>query len=447
MLWGRCNSEPAVTVRDPVTASDRLTRCNPWTDGESPEGKRTRDGVAVTPHDRGDDDSCRSAPQVPRPDREASAVPDTSPAEVAAMWRALDIARTPGTPLGPNPRVGCVLLDPDGRQVAEGHHQGAGHPHAEISALAALGGSADGLTAVVTLEPCNHTGRTGPCSQALVEAGVARVVHAQSDPNPVAAGGAARLRDAGVAVVGGLLAVEAQALNRAWSFGLATGRPLVTWKFAATLDGRSAATDGTSRWISNPAARRDTHRLRAECDAILVGTGTVIDDDPQLTVRDEGGRPLARERQPLRVVMGLRDIPPGRRVLDDAADTVLLTTRNPAAVLAELWRRGRRHLFLEGGPTVAAAFLRAGLVDEVVTYVAPLLLGAGRSAVADLGIGTLADAVSLTISDVAVLADGEDRNVRLLMRPGKPGATTAAATGTTSTTTRTTRTTTTDKDG
>jgi diaminohydroxyphosphoribosylaminopyrimidine deaminase / 5-amino-6-(5-phosphoribosylamino)uracil reductase len=344
-------------------------------------------------------------------------VPDTSPAEVAAMRRALDIARTPGTPLGPNPRVGCVLLDRTGQPVAEGHHRGAGHPHAEIQALAALGGSAEGLTAVVTLEPCNHTGRTGPCAQALVEAGVARVVHAQSDPNPVAAGGAARLRDAGVEVVGGLLADEAQALNRAWSFGLAHGRPLVTWKYAATLDGRSAAADGTSRWISNPAARRDTHRLRAESDAILVGTGTVLDDDPQLTVRDEEDRPLARERQPLRVVMGRRATPAGRRVLDDAADTLLLPTRDPAEVLGELWRRGRRHLFLEGGPTVAAAFLRAGLVDEVVAYVAPLLLGDGRSAVGDLGIATLSEALHLSISDVSVLADGSNPNVRLLLRP------------------------------
>ncbi len=356
---------------------------------------------------------------------------DTSPAEVAAMRRALDIARTPGTPLGPNPRVGCVLLDPDGRQVAEGHHRGAGHPHAEIQALAALGGSAAGLTAVVTLEPCNHTGRTGPCAQALVDAGVARVVHAQSDPNPVAAGGAARLRTAGVDVVGGLLADEAEALNRAWSFGLAHGRPLVTWKYAATLDGRSAAADGSSRWISNPAARRDTHRLRAESDAILVGTGTVLDDDPQLTVRDEDDRPLPRERQPLRVVMGERATPADRRVLDGAAETLLLPTRDPGVVLAELWQRGRRHLFLEGGPTVAAAFLRAGLVDEVVAYVAPMLLGGGRSAVGDLGIATITEALHLSITDVAVLADGVDRNVRLLLRPDGSTGSAPSPTGTT----------------
>jgi diaminohydroxyphosphoribosylaminopyrimidine deaminase / 5-amino-6-(5-phosphoribosylamino)uracil reductase len=373
-------------------------------------------------------------------------VPDTSPAEVAAMRRALEIARTPGTRLGPNPRVGCVLIDAHGRQVAEGHHRGAGNPHAEIEALQALGGTAAGLTAVVTLEPCNHTGRTGPCAVALVEAGVTRVVHAASDANPVAAGGASTLRDAGVDVVGGVLADEARALNRAWSFGLDRGRPLVTWKYAATLDGRSAAADGTSRWISNPAARRDTHRLRAESDAILVGTGTVLDDDPQLTVRDDDDRPLPVDRQPLRVVMGLRPLPAGRRVLDTAAETLVLPTRDPAAVLDELWRRDRRHLFLEGGPTVAAAFLRAGLVDEVVAYVAPLLLGAGRSAVGDLGIDSIGDALHLAVDDVTVLADGTDRNVRLRLR--RPTTSTTTRTTTTRTTTSTTTSTTTNgKDG
>ena len=370
---------------------------------------------------------------------------DTSPAEVAAMRRALDLAAAPGVALGPNPRVGCVLLDPEGRPVAEGHHRGAGHPHAEVEALTALGRPATGLTAVVTLEPCNHTGRTGPCAQALIQAGVARVVHAQSDPNPVAAGGAATLRRAGVAVVDGVLAEEARALNRAWSFGLVHGRPLVTWKYAATLDGRSAAADGTSRWISNPAARRDTHRLRGESDAVLVGTGTVLADDPQLTVRDDGDRPLPAERQPLRVVVGLRALPPDRRVLDPAAETLLLATRNPADVLAQLWERGRRHVLLEGGPTVAAAFLRAGVVDEVVAYVAPLLLGAGPAAVGDLGITTIADALHLETTDVTVLGEGTDRNLRLTLRPSR-STTPRAAPGTTARATART-TTATSKDG
>ena len=184
-------------------------------------------------------------------------------AEQAAMVRALALAATPGVPLGPNPRVGCVLLDDSGATVAEGYHRGAGSPHAEADALAQAGERARGTTAVVTLEPCAHTGRTGPCSVALRDAGVRRVVFAQDDPNPVAAGGAALLRDGGVDVEQGLMVDEARAVNRVWTFAVEHGRPFVTWKFATTLDGRSAAADGTSRWVSGLAARRDTHRLRA----------------------------------------------------------------------------------------------------------------------------------------------------------------------------------------
>ena len=340
-----------------------------------------------------------------------------SPAERAAMRRALELAATPGVPLGPNPRVGCVLLGSDGSVVSEGYHRGAGSAHAEADALARAGDRARGTTAVVTLEPCNHTGRTGPCAQALVAAGVARVVFAQADTNPVATGGAETLRSAGVDVAGGLLADEARALNRVWTFAVEHGRPFVTWKFATTLDGRSAAADGTSRWVSSPAARRDTHRLRGLCDTILVGTGTVLVDDPQLTVRDEDDRPLPRERQLLRAVMGLHEVPSGARVLDDAAETVVLPTRDPHAALAALFARDRQHVFLEGGPTLAAAFLGAGLVDEVVTYVAPMLLGAGRSAVADLGITTISDALHLDVTDVTVLGEGDGTNVRLTMTP------------------------------
>ena len=340
-------------------------------------------------------------------------------AERAAMRRALELAATPGVPLGPNPRVGCVLLAPDGSSVAEGYHRGAGTAHAEADALAQAGDRARGTTAVVTLEPCNHTGRTGPCAQALIRAGVTRVVFAQADTNPVATGGAQTLRAAGVDVEGGLLADEARALNLAWTFAVEHGRPFVTWKFATTLDGRSAAADGTSRWVSSPAARRDTHRLRGRCDTILVGTGTVLVDDPQLTVRDDEDRPLPRERQLLRAVMGLRELPSGARVLDDTADTVVLPTRDPHEALSALSARDRQHVFLEGGPTLAAAFLTAGLVDEVVTYVAPLLLGAGRNAVADLGITTIGDALHLDVTDVTVLGRGADTNVRLTMTPRK----------------------------
>jgi diaminohydroxyphosphoribosylaminopyrimidine deaminase/5-amino-6-(5-phosphoribosylamino)uracil reductase len=339
------------------------------------------------------------------------------PAEQAAMARALDLARTPGVPTGPNPRVGCVILAPDGRVVAEGFHRGAGTPHAEVDALARAGDLARGATAVVTLEPCNHSGRTGPCAVALVDAGVTRVVYAQSDHNPVAVGGAETLKRSGIDVEGGLLAGEARTVNPVWTFAVEHGRPFVTWKFATTLDGRSAAADGTSRWVSSRPARLDTHRLRGLCDAILVGTETVLVDDPQLTVRDEDDRNLPRERQLLRAVMGLRGVPADRRVLDDAADTVVLHTRDPHEALAELFARDRQHVFLEGGPTLAAAFLAADLVDEVVVYVAPMLLGAGRSAVGELGIGTIADARHLEVTDVRALGEGAETNVRITMVP------------------------------
>jgi diaminohydroxyphosphoribosylaminopyrimidine deaminase / 5-amino-6-(5-phosphoribosylamino)uracil reductase len=335
--------------------------------------------------------------------------------ERAAMTRALELAASPDAPLWPNPRVGCVLLAPDGSTVAEGHHRGAGTPHAEADALARAGQAAHGATALVTLEPCNHTGRTGPCSEALITAGVRRVVFAQGDPNPVAAGGAARLRAAGVEVESGLYADEARALNAVWTRATELQRPFVTWKFATTLDGRSAAADGTSRWVSSTAARRDTHRLRALSDTMLVGSNTVAVDDPELTVRDEHDRPVGA--QPLRAVMGLRDLPAGKRIFNDRAETLHLRTRDPQQALKELWVRDRRHVFLEGGPTLAAAFLRAGLVDEIVAYVAPVLLGDGRNAVADLGIGTIAGALRPTVTDLTVLPgiDGEEPNVRITL--------------------------------
>lgn len=336
--------------------------------------------------------------------------------EYDAMRRALALAASPGVPLHPNPRVGCVLLADDGSVVGEGFHHGAGTPHAEVEALRVAGERARGATAIVTLEPCNHTGRTGPCAQALIAAGVRRVVIAQRDPNPLASGGMETLLEAGLEVEAGLLTDEAEEVNRAWTFAHRNGRPFVTWKFATTLDGRSAASDGSSRWVSSLPARRDTHLLRALCDTMMVGTGTVEADDPQLTVRDDDDQPLAS--QPLRVVMGERDLPAERRVLDDAAQTVHLRTHDPVEALRTLYAdHDRHHVFLEGGPTLAAAFLKAGVVDEVVTYVAPLLLGSGRSAVGRLGIRSIDKALRLEITDTTVVGEGSDANVRLILRP------------------------------
>lgn len=328
----------------------------------------------------------------------------------AAMGRALELARR--GPVGVNPRVGCVVLDAAGRVVGQGWHRGAGTPHAEVAALAEAGRAARAGTAVVTLEPCDHTGRTGPCTSALLLAGVSRVVYGRTDP--VAGGGAARLRAAGTPAEqtgDPQLRAAADELVRAWRRGLDLGRPLVTWKFAATLDGRSAATDGSSRWITGEAARRDVHDLRATCDTLLVGTGTALDDDPRLTVRHLDG--TDREHQPLQAVMGLRELPPGSQLATCGATR--LRTRDPASALQQLWDAGRRHVWLEGGPTLAAAFWRAGLVDSVVAYLAPALLGAGRCAVGDLGIASIDGAARLLLDDVTRIGD----DVRLLLSVGE----------------------------
>ncbi|MEP6649416.1 MAG: bifunctional diaminohydroxyphosphoribosylaminopyrimidine deaminase/5-amino-6-(5-phosphoribosylamino)uracil reductase RibD [Lapillicoccus sp.] len=338
-----------------------------------------------------------------------------SSAELTAMRAAIALSRAPGVPLGPNPRVGAVILDVSGDVVAAGRHRGAGTPHAEVDALATAGPRARGGVAVVTLEPCSHAGRTGPCTSALVHAGVRRVVFAQADTSPVARGGSLSLRAAGVDVEGGALTSEAARTNVAWTFAQERGRPYVTWKFATSLDGRSAAADGSSQWITGPEARADVHLLRAECDAVLVGTGTALAEDPRLTVRGVPGEPVQAWDQPLRAVMGCRDLPADARVLDSSAASVTLKTREPGVALAVLRERGCRHVWLEGGPTLAAAFVRAGLVDRVVCYVAPALLGSGAAAVGDLGIASIEQAARLCLTDVTRF--GDDVRLTMTMTP------------------------------
>jgi diaminohydroxyphosphoribosylaminopyrimidine deaminase / 5-amino-6-(5-phosphoribosylamino)uracil reductase len=326
-----------------------------------------------------------------------------STAEREAMTRALSLAADPSVVAHPNPRVGCVLLDPSGAEVGSAAHRGVGGPHAEVEALARAGDAARGGTAVVTLEPCNHRGRTGPCTEALVAAGVSRVVYGQPDPNPLARGGADALIAAGVEVVGELLPDEARSLNPVWSFAMEQQRPLITWKLASTLDGRVAAADGTSRWISGRDSRADAHRLRAAVDAVIVGTGTVLTDDPQLTARDE--RDIALPKQPLRVVVGRRELPPNARALDTAAPTLVADTHDVEETLVQLFARDVHHALLEGGPTLAAAFLRADLIDRVVGYVGPRLLGDGPALVGSLGIDTISEARQLLIDDACIIGD------------------------------------------
>ncbi|GAA3532044.1 bifunctional diaminohydroxyphosphoribosylaminopyrimidine deaminase/5-amino-6-(5-phosphoribosylamino)uracil reductase RibD [Aeromicrobium panaciterrae] len=333
--------------------------------------------------------------------------------EISAMRRALDAARGVARTL-PNPRVGCVLLSPDGKELAIGVHRGVGTPHAEVDALTQAGEAARGATAVVTLEPCNHTGNTGPCTQALIDAGVARVVFAQIDPNRTAAGGTKTLKAAGIEVEQGPLAEEATDLNVEWTFAMTAGRPFVTWKYAATLDGLSAAPDGTSKWITSEEARRDVQVFRAEADAIVAGTGAVIADDPRLTVRDEKDLPLPFERQPLRVVVGETKIPNYYRVFDRVAPTLLIQSRDPEVVLKKLVDNDIRHIWLEGGPRLAGAFWNAGVIDRIIGYIAPAMLGSGRAALEGEAT-TLADLRPITIDDLTMV--GPD--IRMIGTPGR----------------------------
>lgn len=317
---------------------------------------------------------------------------------------------------GANPLVGAVLTGPDGRVLSVGRHRGAGTPHAESDALAgwarlreqdadasAIDPSA--CTLHVTLEPCDHTGRTGPCSAAVRNAGIGRLIYAVADPTGTSGGGAATLRSAGVEVLGPTGHPGAVALTERWCRARAAGRPFVTAHLAQSLDGCAAAADGTSRWITSPQSRAHAHAVRGRVDAIVVGTGTVLADDPRLTVRHDGGS-LA-DAQPVPVVMGHRDVPAAAALrrhpaLAAGQEPMHVRSHVPADVLEAIahrpgpWPHGRggcEHLLVEGGPTVLAAWIAADLVDELHVYTAPTFLGPGLSAVAGLGVATLADAV------------------------------------------------------
>jgi diaminohydroxyphosphoribosylaminopyrimidine deaminase/5-amino-6-(5-phosphoribosylamino)uracil reductase len=345
------------------------------------------------------------------------------------MRRAVELAARGAGTARPNPVVGAVVLDSAGASVGEGWHERAGAAHAEVAALAAAGQRARGGTLVVTLEPCDHTGRTGPCTKAIIDAGVRRVVHAVDDPTETAAGGASTLGAAGIEVEAGLLREEAEEVNVRWLTAVRRRRPWVVWKVASTLDGRVAAPDGTSRWISGPLSRADTHRLRAACDTIIAGSGTVRSDDPALTVRDSAGRLVGD--QPLRVVVDTHGrTPADARVRDEAAPTWIATAAQlgkdvegrvdlPALTRA-LFERGARVALLEGGPRLAGGFLRAGLVDEVVAYLAPTLLGAGPAALEGTGITTLAGALPLDVRDVRLVGPDVRVTARLAATEGRP---------------------------
>lgn len=322
--------------------------------------------------------------------------------EREAMHRALTLALN--GPRGLNPQVGAVLLSPAGEVLAEGWHRGAGTPHAEVDALSQVApGAARGATAVVTLEPCNHSGRTGPCADALIAAGVARVVYAVTDPGRISAGGGSHLRSAGVEVEAGVLEVDGRALLESWLSVQELGRPHVTVKWAQSLDGRAAAADGTSQWITGPEARADVHLRRSAADAIVVGTGTLLADDPTLTARRPDGTLHAHQPRP--VIIGTRATPQDARVRRHPLPFLQDKGEDLPDLLDRLRELGAHRVFIEGGPRIASSFLRAGLVDDVLVYLAPTLLGGARVALDDVGVGTIAEQRRLSISSVTSLGD------------------------------------------
>ena len=349
------------------------------------------------------------------------------------MARAMQLAKKGWYTTHPNPRVGCVIAR-HGVIVGEGYHRRAGEGHAEVNALADAGEQAKGATAYVTLEPCNHDGRTGPCSRALIAAGVTEVVYGMADPHKTASGGIGTLLAEGIAVRGPLLETEARALNPGFIQRCETGTPRVTLKLAMSLDGRTAMANGESQWITGPAARADVQRLRAASGAIVTGIGTVLDDDPSMNVRDaslgfvDGDHTVVR--QPLRVIVdsALRT-PATARMLALEGDTLIATALPEAqfrsdfppgvqqlslpgsdrvdlvALLAVLAERECSEVLVEAGPTLSAAFVRAGLVDRVVIYMAGKLMGSTARPLLELPLEHMADARKLKIQDIRAVGD------------------------------------------
>jgi diaminohydroxyphosphoribosylaminopyrimidine deaminase/5-amino-6-(5-phosphoribosylamino)uracil reductase len=349
----------------------------------------------------------------------------------AHMARAIELAERGWGRVSPNPLVGAVVVSADGRRVGEGWHAGPGTPHAEVVAIREAGEAARGATLYTSLEPCDHVGRTPPCTHAILVSGIASVVSALADPNPIVDGrGYGRLREAGLDVRDGVLADVAAEQNRAYVTHVRTGRPYVVWKVGASLDGRVAARDGSSRWITGEAARTDAHRLRAWADAVAVGAGTALADDPSLTVRGVA----AEARPPLRVLVDARGRVRDGRILDASAPTLVATT--PAAdgcrasweaagadvetfdptsvgdvpldaLVERLGKRDVQAVVLEGGPTLSWSAIEAGVVDELVLYLAPKLVG-GSDAPAILG-GTgfapITDALDVRIRSIERIGD------------------------------------------
>ncbi|MBI3428604.1 MAG: bifunctional diaminohydroxyphosphoribosylaminopyrimidine deaminase/5-amino-6-(5-phosphoribosylamino)uracil reductase RibD [Actinobacteria bacterium] len=310
------------------------------------------------------------------------------------MARAIELSLSGLGRTFPNPIVGAVLLSAAGEVIGEGFH--AGGDHAEVRALAdcaAHSKKPEGATIYVTLEPCNHFGKTPPCTQALIKAGIARVVFALKDPNPIAEGGGKDLSGAGIEVTSGLLAGEARESNRSWLHKIETGRPFLIWKIASTVDGFSAAVDGTSKWITSEDSRRSVQRLRAESDAIVIGTGTALADNPSLIPRGD-------DRRPIRIIVGTRQIPEGFILRKGQAHTIFLKTRDLDTVIDSLVELGVNQVLIESGSELGTSLLKEGLIDEIQWYQAPTILGAGLKAIGNLNVKTISQRLDFRLIKV-----------------------------------------------
>ena len=293
----------------------------------------------------------------------------------------------------PNPNVSAAIYGADGSLISDGfHNRKVSVDHAEVVALKKAGSAARGATMVISLEPCAHTGTTPPCVQAIIDAGIAKVIYAVADPNPIAAGGAQKLADAGI-VVEHRESAELHFVQRAWLHKERTGRPLMIWKVATTLDSKVAASDGTSQWITGPESREDVQELRAQSDAILIGTNTALVDNPHLI-------PRGHEARPVRVICGEQEVPATNKVFDNEARTIVVKSKSIPELIKVLSDEGFNQVLVEAGPTLGSALMASGKIDELIVYQAPKMLGAGKEFVSHLGISTLNDHLKLELLDV-----------------------------------------------
>ena len=293
----------------------------------------------------------------------------------------------------PNPNVSAAIYSADGTLIASGFHNRKISPdHAEVIAIKSAQSLARGATMVVSLEPCAHTGTTPPCTQAIIDAGIAKVIYAVSDPNPIAAGGAQVLRSAGI-VVEHIHSAQLEFVQRAWLHKVATKKPLMIWKVATTLDGKVAASDATSQWITGERSRENVQLLRAQSDALLIGTNTAIVDNPHLIPRGHSARPV-------RIICGEQEVPTTNKIFDNEARTLLVKNKSITDLMTLFTNEGFNQVLVEAGPTFGSALLVSGNIDELIMYQAPKLLGAGKDFVSNLGISTLADHIDLELLSI-----------------------------------------------